>query len=230
MDAQQQLFSIARKINTSRSKYEYISSALGFLNYRIITASEVNIRGKDIDLPNYVRSFINAHREVILIANIIRGRVVGMLLRATDDKAFMDFGFRSGSFYGLGSFDKDFTYGNPIMLVEGAIDCDVAKKFITKNCLAVLTSSVSEAKAKVLACLTDKVLLFLDNDEAGHKGEITTRNRLAKYGVQVIVLPKVARIKDLGDLLDLYMKADLFTEVILNDIRSSVMLGGGKLV
>ena len=230
MKPQQELFNIARPITTKRNKYEYIASGLGLLNYRVITDSEVNIRGKDIDLPMYVRSFISNHKEVIIIANIIRGQVVGMLLRATDTKAFMDYGFRSGSFYGIGSLSPDFKYGDPIMLVEGAIDCDIAKQFITRNCLGVLTSSVSESKAMVLSCLTNKVLLFLDNDEAGARGEAASINKLAKYGVQAIVIPKVARIKDLGDFLDLYIRADLYTNSILTDIRSSVYLRGGKLV
>lgn len=230
MDAQQQLFNIARKIETRNSKYEYMASGLGQLNYRIITDGEINIRGKDIDIPMWVRSFINAHKEVIIIANIIRGRVVGMLLRSTKEKAFMDYGFRKGSFYGIGSLDPNFRYGDPIMLVEGAIDCDFAKLFITKNCLGVMTSSVSEAKAKVLSCLTNKVLLFLDNDEAGAQGERTSAYRLKKYGVDVVVVPKVTRLKDLGDLLDMYRKADLYTDSVINTIRSNVSIRGGKLV
>ena len=230
MDAQQQLFNIARKIETRRSKYEYMSSGLGQLNYRIITDGELNIRGKDIELPTYVRSFINAHKEVIIIANIIRGKVMGILLRGVNEKVFMDYGFRKGSFYGLGSLFPDFKYGDPIVLVEGAIDCDFAKQFITKNCLAVMTSSVSMTKAKVLSCLTDRVLLFLDNDEAGSKGEEITKTRLESLGVSVDILPKVSKIKDLGDLLDLYRKADIYSESIIKEIRSSISVRGGKLI
>ncbi len=230
MDAQQQLFNIARKITTSRSKYEYIASGLNQNNYRIITDGEVNIKGKDIDLPTWVRSFVAAHKEVILIANIIRGKVCGMLLRATDDKAFMDYGFKRGAFYGIGSLDPDFKFGDPIMLVEGAIDCDFAKLFITKNCLGVLTSSVSEARAMILSCLTNRVLLFLDNDEAGSAGERSTKNRLEKYGISVDIIPKTEGIKDLGDLLDQYRKADLFVESKINDIKLKVSLRGGKVL
>lgn len=230
MDAQQQLFNIARKINTSRSKYEYIASEFGHLNYRIITDGELNIRGKDIDIPKYIRSFINAHGEAIIIANVIRGKVVGMLLRATDEKAFLDYGFRKGSFYGIGSLAPDFNYGDPIMLVEGAIDCDIAKHFITKNCLACLTSSVSRAKAKVLSCLTNRVLLFLDNDEAGNQGEIKTKKVLEEFGIQVDILNKEPRIKDLGDFLVLYRNADIYAESIVTRIRNGIISRGGKVV
>ena len=230
MDAQQQLFNIARKINTNRSKYEYIASGLGQLNYRIITDGELNIRGKDIDIPKYIRSFINAHGEAIIIANVIRGKVVGMLLRATDEKAFLDYGFRKGSFYGIGSLAPDFKYGDPIMLVEGAIDCDIAKQFITKNCLGCLTSSTSRAKAKVLSCLTNKVMLFLDNDEAGRQGELKTKKVLEEFGIQVAILPKEPKMKDLGDFLDLYRNADLFARSIITRIRTNVATRGGKLV
>ncbi len=230
MDAQQQLFNIARKIETNKSKYEYIASGLGQLNYRIITDGEINIRGKDIEIPAFVRSFINAHREAILIANVIRGKVVGMLIRATDEKAFIDYGFRKGAFYGIGSLDPSFKYGEPILLVEGALDCDVAKQFITKNCLGCLTSGTSRAKAMVLSCLTNKVLLFLDNDEAGKKGEETTKRILEEYGVQVSIVPKLAGIKDLGDILDLYRSLNPFTSGLISTIRSNVVVRGGKLV
>lgn len=230
MDAQQQLFNIARKINTNRSKYEYIASGLGQLNYRIITDGELNIRGKDIEIPSYIRSFINAHGEAIIIANVIRGRVVGMLLRATDEKAFLDYGFRKGSFYGIGSLAPDFKYGDPIMLVEGAIDCDIAKQFITKNCLACLTSSTSRSKAKVLSSLTNRVMLFLDNDEAGRQGELKTKKVLEEFGIHVDILPKEPNIKDLGDFLDLYRNADLFARSIITRIKANVAIRGGKLV
>ena len=230
MDAQQQLFNIARKIETKRSKYEYMASGLGQLNYRIITDGELNIRGKDIDLPTYVRSFINAHKEVIIIANVIRGRVLGMLLRSVGEKAFMDYGFRKGSFYGLGSLSPNFKYGDPIMLVEGAIDCDFAKQFITRDCLAIMTSSVSIAKAKVLSCLTNRVFLFLDNDEAGRKGELTTKSRLESLGVTVEILPKNPALKDLGDLLDLYRTANMYTDTLITELRMLLAVRGGKLV
>ncbi|MBO7615000.1 MAG: toprim domain-containing protein [Bacilli bacterium] len=226
----QKLFDISRKITTQRNKYEYISSHFGLLNYRTITDSEVRMRSSELDIPQWVKSFIYTHHEVILIANIIRGKVKGMLLRSITDKAFMDYGFKKGSFYGLGSLDPGFKFGDPIMIVEGAIDCDVSKQFITRNCLAVLTSSISEARAKVLSCLTDRVLLFLDNDEAGRQGEITSKRRLESYGINVQIVPKVEKIKDLGDLLDKYRRGDLFVDTIINDIRSSVLLRGGKLV
>lgn len=230
MDAQQQLFNIARKIETKRNKYEYMASGLGLLNYRIITDGELSIRGSDIDLPIYVRSFINAHKEVIIIANVIRGRVMGMLLRAVEEKAFMDYGFRKGAFYGLGSLAPDFKYGDPIVLVEGAIDCDFAKQFITRNCLAVMTSTVSIAKARVISCLTNRVFLFLDNDEAGYNGELTTKKRLESLGIYVDIIPKRKGIKDLGDVLDLYRSANLYTDTIINGFRLAISVRGGKLV
>jgi hypothetical protein len=230
MNAQQQLFDIARKIKTNNSKYEFMGSFLDLPNYRIITDGEVQVKGRDIDLPHYVKAFIAANKEVILIANIIKGKVCGMVLRGTKEKNFLTFDMKKGALYGLGTMDSDFHYGETIVLVESAIDCDTAKMFLTKNCLALLTSSVSEAKAMVLACLTNRVLLLLDNDEAGLNGESKSKYRLEKYGVSVVSIPKVARIKDLGDLMDLYRSGDIFARTIITDLKSSISLRGGKVL
>lgn len=227
---EQQLFNIARKIDTDRSKYEYIGSKVGLPNYRIITDGEVNIRGKDLDIPLPLRQFININKEVILIANMIKGNVMGILLRSTKEKSFMLYGMRKGALYGIGTLDPDFKYGDPIVLVESAIDCDTAKVLLTKNCLALLTAAISESKAKVLSCLTNNVLLFLDNDEAGRKGELTTKRKLEKLGVNVQIIPKIQRIKDLGDLLDMYRMKDSYARVITNDIKDSIKLRGGKVI
>ena len=227
---EQNLFDIARRIDTDRSKYEFIASKVGLPNYKIITDGEVNIRGKDLDIPIPIRQFINMNKEVIIIANMIKGRVMGILLRSTKEKSFMLYGMKKGALYGIGTLSPDFKYGDTIMIVESAIDCDVAKILITKNCLAILTATISESKAKVLSCLTNNVLLFLDNDEAGHNGEIVSKRKLEKFGVNVSIIPKINRIKDLGDLLDMYRLKEGYAKLITEDIKSSVKFRGGKVL
>ena len=117
-----------------------------------------------------------------------------------------------------------------VYICEGLFDC---LRLWCNGKVAVagfgcLFNSYQVKQIQDLPCRT--VVLALDNDEAGAKGEAASINKLAKYGVQATVIPKVARIKDLGDFLDLYIRADLYTNSILTDIRSSVSLRGGKLV
>ena len=188
------------------------------------------IRGKDLDIPRHIRSFVNEYGEVILISNLICGKVRGIIFRAVNAKAFLSYGFREGALYGIGMLNPDFKYGDPLLLVESAIDSDFARLYITRNVLALMTSSVSVGKAQVISCLTNKVLLFLDNDDAGRRGEDKTKRKLEELGISVSVIPKVSGLKDLGDLIDMKRRGDLFTNTIIEDIKHSIEIRGGKIV
>ena len=123
-----------------------------------------------------------------------------------------------------------FKYGDLIVLVEGAIDRDVCSLFITKNCLSVLTSTVTRNQLQVLQNLTNKVLLILDNDEAGINGENQTKRKLQSAGITCYTITKSDIIKDLGDLLELKRKKDIRANIIIQNYRAQVQIHGGKLV
>lgn len=224
------LYNISRTITTSDSKYMYIASRYGLHNYRVISSGELNVRGKDIELPIYVREFVKEQGEVLVINNMYRNNVEGIIMRGIKEKAFTVCGFKKGSFYGLGNLDKDFKYGDLIVLVEGAIDSDVCRLFLTKNCLSVMTSAITRSQLQVLSCLTDKVLLLLDNDEAGNRGEENSKKKLESVGILAYRMPKDYRIKDLGDLLDLKRNGDPYADQIINTYRTAIYSKGGKLV
>lgn len=230
MNVKTELYRLARPIKTDSSKYEYIASHDLLPNYKVISSGEINIRGRDLNIPTYVRDFVRQHQEVILICNIIGTEVSGIILRALDEKAFINYGMGRGNIYGIGQLDDNFTYGDLIVLVEGAIDRDICSLLITKNSLAVLTNAITNSQLQVLENLTNKVLLLLDNDEAGYKGEATTANKLTKRGITVYTISKSDLIKDLGDLYDLYRKKDPRANIILNNYRAQVQIHGGKLV
>jgi len=230
MNVKTQLFKMARPITTSNNKYEYIASYYGLSNYRIISSGEINIRCKDLEIPYYIRDFVNQHNEVILIANIVANEVIGIIFRAINEKAFINWGLNKGNFYGIGQLERDFKFGDLIVLVEGTIDRDSCSIFITKNCLSVLTSAVSKSQVQVLQCLTNKVLLILDNDEAGKNGEVLTKRRLNQYGITCYTINKSDLIKDLGDLIDLKRRSDSRINFIINSYRAQVQIHGGKLV
>lgn len=230
MNIKTRLYQIARPIKTDKTKYEYIASHYSLPNYRIISSGEMNIRGKDLDLPYYVREFVRQHNEVIMMCNVINKEVSGIIFRALDEKVFTNYGLGKGNFYGIGQLEDNFKYGDLIVLVEGAIDRDVCSLFITKNCLSVLTSTVTRNQLQVLQNLTNKVLLILDNDEAGINGENQTKRKLQSAGITCYIITKSDIIKDLGDLLELKRKNDIRANIIIQNYRAQVQIHGGKLV
>lgn len=230
MNVKTRLYQIARPIKTDKTKYEYIASHYNLPNYRVISSGEMNIRGKDLDLPFYVREFARQHGEVVMMCNIINTEVSGIIFRALDEKVFTNYGLGKGNLYGIGQLDENFKYGDLIVLVEGAIDRDVCSLFITKNCLSVLTSTVTKNQLQVIQNLTNKVLLLLDNDEAGHNGEVSTYRKLKQAGITCYTINKSDIIKDLGDLLELKRKNDVRANLIIQNYRAQVQIHGGKLV
>lgn len=225
------LYSISRIIeNDNRNKYTFFASNFNMYNYRLITNTELAIKGKDIDIPIFIRNFIEDNSEVLLIFNNISGKSNGVLLRAIDKKEFCNFGFGKGMFYGLGDLEEDFKYGDTIILVEGAIDRDVCAKFLSKNCLALLTSRLSNNQLEILTRLTNNVILLLDNDDVGRQGEVSIRKKLEERKINVHDLElKAPDIKDLGDLLELYrFKNPRFNDII-ESYKYNIGLYGGKL-
>lgn len=224
-----QIFNMARPVTQSRNKYEWFANKYNITNYRVISSGELLVRGKDLDIPMYIKEFLKNNQEVLLLANFINDEVTGIVLRGIYEKAFINYGFGKGNFYGLGDLDPTFKYGDLLVLVEGTMDRDVCSKLITKNCLSVLTSTVSNNQAKVIKYLTNKVLLLLDNDEAGNRGTATTKKRLESLGISVYVINKSNKIKDLGDIITMMMN-NIPYQSILDTYRTQVMLHGGKLV
>lgn len=224
------IFNLARPIDKTRNKYEWFAKMYSLNNYRVITSGELLIRGKDLNIPTYIKEFVKNNNEVLLLANYVGDEVSGIIYRGIEEKSFINHGFGKGNFYGIGDLDPTFKYGDLIVLVEGTIDRDVCNNLITKNCLSILTSSVSYNQAKVLKYLTNKVLLLLDNDEAGNNGTKQTKKKLNSLGIAVKVIKKSNKIKDLGDVADMMMKNDKSYQSIIDTYRTQVLLNGGKLV
>lgn len=225
------IFDLARPITQNRNKYEWFATHYGLKNYRLITSGELLVRGKGLDIPIFVKEFVKNNNEVMLLANMVGSEVSSIVYRGVYEKSFINHGFGKGNFYGIGDLSPDFKYGDLIVLLEGTMDRDVCNQFITKNCLSVLTSTVSHNQARVLKCLTNKVLLLLDNDEAGNRGTQATKRKLNSLGITVYVINKSNAIKDLGDIVPLLMenKKDK-AKLIIDTYRTQILLRGGKLV
>lgn len=227
------LYNISRIIqNDNRNKYTYFASNFNKYNYRVINSTELAVKGKDLELPIFIRNFVKDNSEVLLIFNNIAGKSKGILFRAIDKKEFCNYGFGKGMLYGLGDLDPDFKYGDPIILVEGAIDRDVCATFLSKNCLGLLTSRLSNNQIEVITRLTNKFILLLDNDEAGRQGENNIERKLLSRRENISVFrmeSKRSDIKDLGDLIDLYRYKNIKFNDIIVTYRCNILEHGGKL-
>lgn len=212
------IFNLGRPI-TEDSKFPYIHLAYKYnkQNYRLISSGELFIRGKHLDIPTYLYQYMSYHNEAVMIANIICDKVVSLVFRSINtNKEFMKVGTTKSTFYGLGELSKDFTYGKPILLVEGHLDRDMMAT-IYPNTLGVMTNSLSNSQVELLKGLTNSFILMFDNDEAGIKGQ-----RYAKYklsGNRIYELKHNSSLKDAGDLVKLSMTNKLDYDLILNHYK-----------
>lgn len=218
------LFDIGRpidKLNKS-NKYLYFAYKYKFNNYKLISSGELLIRGKDLNIPDYVKQFISIHKEALMIANIFNNQVVSIIFRTIKgDKEFIKLGYSKSLFYGLGDLSKDFKFGDPILLVEGNLDRD-RMSVIYKNTLGITTSSISSSQLQLLENLTNNFILMLDNDEAGIKGSKNTFYKLKDLG-KVKILNHEPHLKDAGDLIDLEIRNDYNLNYILNYYKMQIL-------
>jgi DNA primase len=150
-----------------------------------------------------------------MIPNTINGTVYSLTFRNINGKKqFLKLGATTHLFYGMGNLPEDFTYGIPIVIVEGNMDCDVAK-LIYPYTLATLTNSISQNQIRILAGLTNKVVIAYDNDEAGNQGYWNAYNNLVRYGFKVKRFKHSDNIKDFGDLIDAQINdTDLYNHLL----------------
>lgn len=205
----QDVFDLGRLIteDSKTNPYLHLAYKNKYKHYRLITSGEILIKGKNLEIPEFVKSFVSNNNEVLMMANIISGKVVGLTFRTINGpKDFLTWGNNKGNFYGLGQLDPNFKYGDPIILVEGLMDCDVIKQYYI-NTMAVLTSGLTKNQTATLTRLTNRVILMLDNDEAGRLGTISSEKAI-KNKCDVKVFQHHSRLKDPGDIIKLELNKD----------------------
>ena len=209
-----ELYKISSKIDADRAhlnKYTYLGNKFNFPHYRLLSLKDIMLNGMHTRLPKHILNFISEQGEVLLIANIIEGYIPLLQLRSIKgDKAFMAVGSQSKLFYGLGYLDKDFKYGDWIVIVEGLADADIGRG-LYPNFLATMTSKITHSQFEVLKLLTNRVILIGDNDRPGRIGTKNNRKRLQGAGFDVRLIFQYGDLKDLGDLGDLLLNNDGYT-------------------
>ena len=211
------LYTKGVKVEDKSNKY------LSFINqsdYKFLSAFEVL---NNVSLyPDYLVSYIRSHGDCVMIPNIIKNRIYSISLRNIQgQKQFLKMGNVSEVMYNLGNLPDDFRFGDTILLVEGNLDCDFIKQFYP-NTLALLTDVVSNNQLTILKHLTSKVILALDNDEAGKKGYFISKKKLEAEGISVVKFSHNDKLKDFGDLADLKVKDPNEYEFILAYYKSQL--------
>lgn len=97
---------------------------------------------------------------------------------------------------------KTLAYNNELILVEGYMDVEGAKKLGFQNVAALMGVSISEEHLKLLRNNRSSITLALDNDDAGKRAMIEQIPMLLNKGFKVDVLDisKLGEYKDFGDL------------------------------
>lgn len=198
------LYNISREITEAKfdsDDYTYLTCIANLNNFKQITSGEI-VNYKD-QLRAYIYNGIIDQEEVVLMFNVYKNIPYGCTIRGKKNKKFIDIGNTGGVFYGLCDMDKNFRYGDPIVIVEGPKDCETYKKvFKDKNCLAMMTSNVSTTQLEVLKGLTNNIIWAADNDKPG-KDALEKFKKFNSKDFKINILKHPDDIKDFGDLIPL---------------------------
>jgi len=198
------LYQISNKIDADRAhlnKYTYLGYKFNFPHYRVLSLKDVMLNGLHTCLPKHLLNFISEQGEVLLIANIISGYIPLLQLRSLHgEKAFQAVGSQSKLFYGQGMLDKDFKYGDPLLIQEGVFDTDIMRG-LYPNCLGTMTSKITHSQFEVLKLMTNRIILLGDDDKPGRIGTKNNRKKLLDAGFQVKLIFQYNGYKDTGEAL-----------------------------
>ena len=97
---------------------------------------------------------------------------------------------------------KNLAYNNELILVEGYMDVQGAKKLGFQNVAALMGTNISDEHLKLIRRNHSTITLALDNDEAGLKAMVNQIPKLLNQGfrVYVIDISQLGEYKDFGDL------------------------------
>jgi DNA primase len=172
-------FLINRSLSLETIKDSYLGYAsenglVSYLENKKIDKKDMLRLGLIRDLKNrYIDSFQN--RVIFPILNRFF-QVIGFGARAIDNNVIpkyinsieSDIFKKSYNLYGIFKKD-DFINSDYIILVEGYMDVIALRNRNIKNVVASLGTSLTLGQAKLIKKLSNRVVVFYDNDEAGKK-------------------------------------------------------------
>lgn len=124
-------------------------------------------------------------------------QIYGFVFKSFAKKYFRSWRVPSplGPAFGFSQFG-DYQFDKPIILTEGIKDAAWVQLFYP-YVLAGLTSAISKTIVQFVSSVTNKVVLALDNDDAGDTATEALRAAFRKSGVKVLVLKPIR--KDFGN-------------------------------
>lgn len=195
-----ELYELAKEI-PEYLKYENKYAWLGYNNI-------IDVRYLDVDdilrVKTPINNFINEHGSVLLLPNIVNGKVVDLLVRALDSPQMIN--YREVNLpYNIGNL-KDFKYGDPLFIVEGPADA-AGLKLVDPNIavVALKTNDINKDAYQVYKSLTNKIVLVLDSDKAGQLQLVKMRLNLKELGISTYTINQFGYLKDTGEIAEITM-------------------------
>lgn len=198
------MYNASRPLGVSdiRDAYSLIGAKYNQDAYRIYDVGSLIRAGikRDQDVSSYIFDFIGEQGEVLGISNIVNGRVLFTKFKSLKEKKFLTYGPVRQIPYGLGDM-KNFKYGDYIVLVEGEKDRDSLRMCYPYVC-SVGTSGTGTVMREVLLTMTNRFVLYYDNDEAGQKSIWRDRKFFLSRNCQVEIGKHLEGVKDSGTIAD----------------------------
>lgn len=202
------------------NKYVYHINHNSDTQYKVIS-SILALRIPNI--PDFLRLYLERNGDCIIIPNKINDIIYSLTFRTLGDrKQFLKYGDVSHMLYNLGNLPDDFSYGTPLILLEGNLDCDVMRD-IYPYAVASLTSDLSTNQIQLLSHLTNKVIVAFDNDVSGNKGYYMVKKKLESHGVTVHKFTHYNKLHDLGDLLQVKMSDQEEYQYISRSYKNQIL-------
>jgi DNA primase len=159
------------------------NKALKNVEYKVF---DIQKSFKDLDNLNNkdLKDFAFKNTQVFIIPlRDMFDEIIGFILRSVEGKAFHTYAVnrKYPMIFGLNDF-KDFKINEPILLTEGIKDAMVLKQYY-KYSLAYLTSQPSDKFMEYLENITNRIIFFPDNDNAGKKLKFNDFRKYTKYYV-----------------------------------------------
>lgn len=183
-----------------------------FLAYNnIIEAKYLSVNNLP-QLDTKLSSYIAQHSKILLFPSIIDGKIDTMVVRPMLTNG-TPLTLTSGKLpFNIGNINKDFKYGDPLILVEGLADIGGLKLIdSTLNIISFNSSALANQYYEIVASLTYNVILVPDKDKAGEISVKKTRKEFKKFNISLKVVEQFQDLKDTGDIVELllqYTKTD----------------------
>lgn len=185
------------------SKYTLFASLTN--KYRLLTWSP------DTPFTDEIFSLtLQQEGALLVIPNFVAGVLVDISLRSLRNKTF--FSYANTIPYGFPD-TSTFTFGTPIVFVEGIADRDWLVRLLSLQPLpfplptvvAVRSAAPSQSQLALLELISNKFILCLDNDETGLKRTDQLLKSLKERGNQVVTISQPFNLKDSGGYGDMVL-------------------------